>query len=260
MRKTRGFTLIELLVVIAIIALLIAILIPALGKIRRQAKVVICQSNLREWGLICLMYAENNNGFFHKGWVSNADPHGIWMEVLQPYYSYEELRLCPIATKHEKGADGQVARHRAWDYNGLLGSYGTNWKVCNPPSSTLALFGHPTKNFWRHINVKGTANIPLLLDSWHCHALADHFNDPPNFDGERDTSGGGHRNGMNKFCINRHEGYVNGVFVDISIRKIGLKQLWKLKWHRTFDTNGPWTQNYDPPPVWPNWMRRFKDD
>jgi len=43
-------------------------------------------------------------------------------------------------------------------------------------------------------------------------------------------------------CINRHDAAINGVFLDFSIREIGLKELWKLRWHRSFDINGPWTK------------------
>ncbi len=62
MRRRQAFTLIELLVVIAVIALLMAILIPALNQAREQAKAVICQSNLHQWGDIFLMYTDDNDG------------------------------------------------------------------------------------------------------------------------------------------------------------------------------------------------------
>jgi prepilin-type processing-associated H-X9-DG protein len=57
---------------------------------------------------------------------------------------------------------------------------------------------------------------------------------------------------MDPFAINRHDGYINGLFMDWSVRKIGLKELWRLKWHRKWDTNG-WSGE------WPEWMKNFKD-
>ena len=67
MRRQRGFTLSELLVVIAIIALLVAILMPALQKVRKQSKSVVCLSNLRQWGLVLNFYADDHNGYFMAG-------------------------------------------------------------------------------------------------------------------------------------------------------------------------------------------------
>jgi len=65
---------------------------------------------------------------------------------------------------------------------------------------------------------------------------------------------------MEPFCINRHNGHVNGLFLDWSVRKIGLKELWTLEWSRQFDTAGPFTRAGGvQPEAWPKWMRNFKD-
>jgi len=70
----------------------------------------------------------------------------------------------------------------------------------------------------------------------------------------------GTTNEMWQFCIPRHDGFVYLLFMDWSVRKVGLKELWKLKWHRAFNTVALWTKAGGVRPTdWPKWMQRFKD-
>jgi prepilin-type N-terminal cleavage/methylation domain-containing protein len=92
MGKSRGFTLIELLVVIAIIALLMAILMPALQRVKKLARTVACQVNLHQWALIWAMYLEDNNGYFPSEVL-------IRRKSVEQYNKEKKITICPTATK-----------------------------------------------------------------------------------------------------------------------------------------------------------------
>ena len=259
--KSRGFTLIELLVVIAIIALLMAILMPALNRVKKQAKAVACQAQLKQWSLCFSMYADEYDGDL-------GCPAGkgnlLWVDMLRSYYKEPKIRCCPTATKPANPLGGEEhpagGKFLAWGFfpSGDKGSYGINAWVYNPPAGMDSYMGHSVEGMWRSINVKGAADIPLLLDSSWIGGCPEHYDRSPEYDDEQDISS--EASSMLRFCINRHDGYINGLFLDFSVGEIGLKELWKLKWRREYDTSGAWTtQGGVRPDNWPIWMRSFKD-
>ena len=265
MRRGEGFTLIELLVVIAIIAILMAILLPALQRARKQGKEAVCKSNLHQWGLYWLMYADDNNGSFSQGhWIGWA--RGEWITALRSYIDTrkrKKLLLCPMATKPRSDGKDWGGPFATYVMGGVAGetsiadercSYGMNNWLYNPPSNITAIQGRPTKWNFRRIDVRGVSRIPVFLDSmWRgggpSYDIGNVRIEPPADNGEWS----GYDAEMHHFCIDRHNGCINGVFLDWSVKKIGLKGLWKLKWHREFDTSG-WSGG------WPDWMKDFSDN
>jgi len=121
MDKRKGFTLVELLVVIAIIAILMAVLMPALNKVREQGKRAVCLNNLRQLMLAWITYADENDDKLVRGdvrehdglhpdeipWVEKDWPRGgvsvedqkiaIMAGALYPYTKNVKLYRCPVA-------------------------------------------------------------------------------------------------------------------------------------------------------------------
>ncbi|MBP7050784.1 MAG: prepilin-type N-terminal cleavage/methylation domain-containing protein [Phycisphaerae bacterium] len=263
MRKPRAFTLIELLVVIAIIAILMAILMPSLQRVRKQARAVVCQSNLKQWGTIWAMYCDDNNGMFPR----RGRDSGRWIDLLYDYYHKDdEFRVCPMAEKiaaPEGATDTATLGGDAFMSWGIVapsgnrpigtwGSYGINgWVYQNiEPGGTL--YGKPAQFFWKTPNVKGAALIPLFLDCWFWCAWPDNTDTPPKAD-DRAARYTGDDNAMNRFCINRHQYAVNCVYLDYHVDKVWLKALWRQKWSKRFDPGYP-------EPAWPDWMTSIKSE
>lgn len=280
MAKQKGFTLVELLVVIAIIALLMSILMPALAHVREQARTVVCLTNLKQWGLISALYTENNDGKFWSGLHST----GYWW----PYQLEDQLKnrkenqlwFCPTAQKPRFDESGTMVHNlnifNAWGIykgtqtcnvtgrtyssgpNGIAGSYSINGYVLTIPITANFEGGVPATDGWRSPNVSGAANAPLFIDALRFDLWPQPTNPPADYEYSAWT--GGAQWNMARCCINRHAGFVGCAFLDFSARKVGLKEVWTLKWHRSFNTAGPWTKAGDVRPEdWPKWLRRFPD-
>jgi len=250
-----GFTLIELLVVIAIVALLLAILLPALQRVRKQARAVVCQANLKQWGSTLALYVEDNNGIFprerpiyifHHA-MSGEYGNGVRFEGID----IKGILCCPMATRSSGSPIGST--FEAWElpYDDVLvnGSYGGNlWLF-----QGLYDFFYPLADEGIDVfSLRGTANIPVLLDAIEPEETPTDKRGPPDYEGGHTSWG--------TFCINRHNGHINGLFLDWSVRRIGLKELWTLKWTRDFNTSNEWTiAGGAMPEDWPPWMRGLKD-
>ena len=92
-RAQAGFTLIELLVVIAIIAVLAAMLLPALGRAKESGRRIGCLNNIRQLGLSSMMYVSESEGYF-----APRSAKVRWPSLLQTYYRNYRVLLCPTET------------------------------------------------------------------------------------------------------------------------------------------------------------------
>ena len=285
-KRQKGFTLVELLVVIAIIALLMSILMPALARVRAQAKNVLCQSNLKQWGVCFGMYADDWEGSAPRGWWpgGTATPGPFhtdyWMEALRSCYgNSHELRCCPTATKAGteigQGPYGGHGTFIGWGVFGGddcgepsttwgvvtacdYGSYGMNAWICNPPKDAPRFESHDVaKNNWRTFTIKGAARVPLLGDEQWIDCWPDAKDEVPLWDGEPWGPYADYSH-MVRICMNRHSGFVNWVFMDYSVGSVGLKELWFLRWHRFIDfEQAPTKEEFNS--KGDGWMKPFRD-
>jgi prepilin-type N-terminal cleavage/methylation domain-containing protein/prepilin-type processing-associated H-X9-DG protein len=281
--RRKAFTLIELLVVISIVVLLMALLLPALSRARKQARAVVCQSRQRGWSLLFAAYQNDNEGRFPDRWYSVWDDQAeerIYEDLPWPgrmeVYSGSDLRdamVCPSAVKpvppDSYRVRGTCAAPGATFVAWRLTVHRLDIEVT--PMPRLEYVGSYAMN--RHLdsyhqyairNVKPAA-LPAFFDSRDCYGglWHDDCGEPPPYeDFTLDVASYLQSEYLYSavLAIDRHQGGINMLFGDGAIRKVGVKELWTLKWRKDFDMTGPWTKAGGVlPEDWPQWMRKFKD-